>query len=120
MTKKDKFLIVILTIFTIGFCWIYWQNKNKKIKDAKKGNIQKLDTNMNVAELINLLGTKSNIKEVSASVSGVKIEFFDKNKVDFESIKKLKYVSGLMISTNKTTLIVGEYAKKLAQEINSI
>ncbi|WP_338822286.1 PTS sugar transporter subunit IIA [Mycoplasmopsis felifaucium] len=119
MTKKDKFLIVILTIFTLGFCWLYWHIKNKKIKESKQGKIQKLESNMNVLELINLLGSKENIKEINSSVSSIKIEFLDKNKVNFEAIKQLKYVSGLMISTNKTTLIVGDYAKKLAQEISN-
>ncbi|WP_406616815.1 PTS sugar transporter subunit IIA [Mycoplasmopsis adleri] len=115
MTHKEKFLIVILTIFTLGFCWLYWHCKNKKQQELKKGNVTKLDSRINIEELITLLGGKENITGIEPSLSKVKILFKNKANVNFEEIKNLKYVSGILISSNSTNIIVGEYAKKIAE-----
>lgn len=118
MSKKDKFLIVLLTIVTLGFCWLYWHVQNKKEQKLKKGEINKLDSNIKLDELVELLGSKENINSVNATFSNLKVEFNDKKAVNVDELQKLKYVSGVMISSTKMTLVVGDYAKKIAEELN--
>ncbi|MBZ4195543.1 PTS transporter subunit EIIB [Mycoplasma tauri] len=118
MTKKDKFIIVILTIFTIGFCWLYWKLKAKKIQKNKRGEINKLDSSVDIEQLINFLGTRKNIISVDNSISSLKVKFKEKELINVEALKKLKYISGVMLSTNKISLIVGSYAKLISIKLN--
>ncbi|TKA59430.1 Glucose/sucrose specific PTS system IIB component (PtsG) [Mycoplasmopsis bovis 8790] len=119
MTTGDKWKIATLTIFTLGFCWVYWSVKNKKVKKLKKGEINKLDSSMDTLELINLLGGKGNISSVSNTISRIKVIINDKSIVQKDKLEQLKYVSGIMISSNNVSLVVGDYAKKLSEELNN-
>ncbi|AIA29444.1 PTS sugar transporter subunit [Mycoplasmopsis californica] len=118
MTKKDKFNLVLLTIFTLGFCWLHWYLRNKKRKNIILG---KKDLNISDAksdELISLLGGVDNIISLSAKGSKLIVEVSDKNIVNVNQIKSKKIASGIMISTSKITLIMGEQAHSYAQKFN--
>ncbi|UUM18984.1 PTS sugar transporter subunit IIA [Mycoplasma sp. 1018B] len=116
MKFKDKMYITFLTVITLGFCWIYWKKQQKHINNHNNGII-KLPKNINLEELILFLGQKNNLDNVNATTSKVTIHFKDRNLIELEKIKNLKYVSGIMFNENKITLIVGNIALSLAQEI---
>ncbi|WP_027120452.1 PTS transporter subunit EIIB [Mycoplasmopsis lipofaciens] len=120
MNKKDKFLITLLTICTFGLCWLHWNRKNKKLalQKTQKEKI-KLPSSVKIDELIHLLGTKDNIKEISHTISNLKISFKNKSKIDINKISKLKYVTGIMSNSDKITLVVGDIAEKISTEINN-
>ncbi|WP_029513222.1 PTS sugar transporter subunit IIA [Mycoplasmopsis primatum] len=118
MTKKDKFIIVLLTIITLGFCWLHWHIKNKKIQQIKKGEIKKLDPSIKIDELISLLGSSDNITAVESSISTLKCTVKNKDLINVEKIKSLKYVTGIMVSTSRISLVVGDYAKKINEIMN--
>ncbi|MCE6061604.1 PTS transporter subunit EIIB [Mycoplasmopsis agalactiae] len=119
MTTGDKWKIAMLTIFTLGFCWLYWRIKNNKVKKLKKGEINRLDSSMDTLELVNLLGGKNNIISASSTISRIKVFINDKTAVQKDKLEQLKYVSGLMISSNNISIVVGDYAKKLCEELNN-
>ncbi|QSF13753.1 PTS sugar transporter subunit IIA [Mycoplasma sp. Mirounga ES2805-ORL] len=119
MKKRDKFAIVMLTIFTLGFCWLHWKiqaNKYKKLASIDKEDI-KLPSVIKIDNLISLLGNKDNIKGSRSTISNLIIEINNKDNVNVDEIKQLKYVSGVMISSQKITLIVGDYASKISNEL---
>ncbi|RMX35330.1 phosphotransferase system, EIIB family protein [Mycoplasmopsis fermentans MF-I2] len=119
MSKKDKFLVVLLTIVTLGFCWLYWHLKNKKEQKIKKEGVNiKLPSNIKVVELVDNLGGKENIEEVNASISNIKVLIKDKTLIKMDKLQDTKFITGIMISTNKISLVIGDYARKLALEMN--
>ncbi|UUD35683.1 PTS transporter subunit EIIB [Mycoplasmopsis caviae] len=119
MSKKDKFLVVLLTIVTFGFCWVYWRTRNRKeLKLKREGTNIKLPSNIKIVELVDNLGGKENIEEVSASISNIKVLIKNKSLVKMEELQSTKFITGIMISTNKISLVVGDYARKLAIELN--
>lgn len=118
MSKKDKVKVVFLTIFTLGFCWLYWYLKNKKRqKVLQQGESVKLTGNIKIDQLIELLGGKENITNVEGGISKVKVEFNDKSKVKVDELRKTSYISGIMVSTKQISLIIGEYSKAVAKEL---
>ncbi|KUH47289.1 hypothetical protein [Mycoplasmopsis meleagridis] len=116
MNCKDKLLVSFLTIITFGLCWVYWKKKNQKQQNLYKGKIE-LDKKINLEELVLFLGKKDNITNIESSASKVTIFFQNKALIDINSIKKIKYITGMMINNNKITLIVGEYALSIANEL---
>ncbi|WP_029906025.1 PTS transporter subunit EIIB [Mycoplasmopsis opalescens] len=120
MKRKDKFLIVLLTIFTLGFCWLYWHVKNKQKLKMLRGETKAKTTDSEIEKLILFLGGKDNINEVHHTTSSLKVIINNKNKVEVENLKKIKGVSGLLISTNKVSLVCGEFASVYAEKIKYI
>ncbi|VEU78376.1 putative PTS system glucose-specific enzyme II [Mycoplasmopsis columbinasalis] len=72
---------------------------------------------VNLNELITLLGEKANITEVDATLSNLKLAIQDRQKVNLEALKNLKYVSGIMAGETKITLVVGDIAQSLKNEL---
>nr|WP_318027034.1 hypothetical protein [Mycoplasmopsis bovis] len=56
---------------------------------------------------------------VSNTISRIKVIINDKSIVQKDKLEQLKYVSGIMISSNNVSLVVGDYAKKLSEELNN-
>ncbi|WP_029512585.1 hypothetical protein [Mycoplasmopsis iners] len=119
MKVKDKFLIGLITVCTLGFCWLYWKKQAKKQQAILQGDAE-LPNYVNLTELVAFLGGNDNITEISHTFSNVKISFLDRAKIDVEAIKNLKYVSGIMLNQQKITLIVGEIAKILAKSLEKL
>ncbi|MBZ4203958.1 PTS transporter subunit EIIB, partial [Mycoplasma tauri] len=76
------------------------------------------DSSVDIEQLINFLGTRKNIISVDNSISSLKVKFKEKELINVEALKKLKYISGVMLSTNKISLIVGSYAKLISIKLN--
>ena len=88
MTTLDKIKITLLTIFTLGFIWI-WINKKPVAKNEL--TVEK-KVKVNIETIIKSIGAK-NIVEITNTQQRVKIIFKDKKKVDKESLKNLKGIS---------------------------
>ena len=117
MNKKDKFLMVFLTIITFGFIWIYWSKLKKKEENVIKKS-SKLP--FKIEELVNYLGGKENIISATNTISKVKIEIQDNEKIEVEKIKKIKGISGIVIGNFSISLIVGNISEELTKQLNNL
>lgn len=126
LTSKMKFFTILISILTFGIFWIYLKNKIKHQKEENKNDkaenpTLRISTKIpfNINELIKILGTEKNIKSVDASLNTLKIEFLDKSLIEEESIKKIG-AKGLIFSSNKISIIFGDYAIALKDELIKI
>lgn len=110
MTFKEKFLFIFLQIITIGLIWIYWNQQKQKLGQENELSYA-TKTNFEINKLINLIGEKENILEISNTHTKVKISFKDRTKINAEAIKNLKGVSGIFFNDQTITIIVGNEAK---------
>ena len=118
MTKREKFLFIFLQVITLGLIWIYWkQIKVKQYQSENQLSIAK-QISFDCDLLISHLGTITNISQVSASHSKVTINYQQRKLLDLSAIKALKGVSGVFANDRAVTIIVGNQAKLIADEIN--
>ena len=110
MTFKEKFLFIFLQIITIGLIWIYWNQQKQKLGQENELSYA-TKTNFEINKLINLIGEKENILEITNTHTKVKISFKDRTKINAEAIKNLKGVSGIFFNDQTITIIVGNEAK---------
>lgn len=110
MTFKEKFLFIFLQIITIGLIWIYWNQQKQKLGQENELSYA-TKTNFEINKLINLIGEKENILEISNTHTKVKISFKDRTKINPEAIKDLKGVSGIFFNDQTITIIVGNEAR---------
>lgn len=110
MTFKEKFLFIFLQIITIGLIWIYWNQQKQKLGQENELSYA-TKTNFEINKLINLIGEKENILEITNTHTKVKISFKDRTKINPEAIKDLKGVSGIFFNDQTITIIVGNEAK---------
>lgn len=110
MTFKEKFLFIFLQIITIGLIWIYWNQQKQKLGQENELSYA-TKTNFEINKLINLIGEKENILEISNTHTKVKISFKDRTKINPEAIKNLKGVSGIFFNDQTITIIVGNEAR---------
>lgn len=111
MTFKDKLILVLLTIITLGIYLIVIYKKKHKPESNELSRAEKVT--LDVDKLKKLLG-EDNISGVEFTHTKVKIFIKDKNKVNADEIQKLKGVSGVFATTKHITIIVGNQAKKIA------
>lgn len=111
MTFKDKLILVLLTIITLGIYLIVVYKKKNKPVASELSRAEKVT--LDIEKLKSLLG-ENNIKGVEFTHTKVKIFFDDKNKVNADEIQKLKGVSGVFATSKHITIIVGNQAKKIA------
>lgn len=126
LSTRMKFITILISILTFGIFWIYLKNKIEHQKELNKNEktentTLRISTKIpfNIDELIKILGTEKNIKSVDASLNTLKIEFLDKNLIDEESIKKIG-AKGLIFSGNKISIIFGDFAITLKDELIKI
>lgn len=119
MTVKEKFLFVFLQVITFGLIWIYWNSKKKSISKEDELSFDE-KTNLDIKKLVNCLGNQSNIKAVSYTHTKVKIEYSDRSLLDVNAIKEIKGVSGVFVNDSFITIIVGNVAKVISDNINSL
>ena len=110
MTFKEKFLFIFLQIITIGLIWIYWNQQKQKLGQENELSYA-TKTNFEINKLINLIGERENILEISNTHTKVKISFKDRTKINPEAIKNLKGVSGIFFNDQTITIIVGNEAR---------
>ena len=111
MNKRELVLFIFLSIITLGvYPFIVFNFKtpeaSNKLSSSKKIVV-------NVKKLLELL-KKDNISGTEYTHTKVKIFLKDVKKINPEEFKKMKGVSGVFVSNNSITLIVGNSAKELA------
>lgn len=111
MTFKDKLILVLLTIITLGIYLIVIYKKKHKPESTELSTAEKIT--VDVDKLKSLIGDQ-NVAGVEFTHTKVKIYIHDKNKVNVDDIQKLKGVSGVFATSKHITIIVGNQAKKIA------
>lgn len=112
MKLKDKILITLLTIFTLGLIWLYWNKKKTKPKNELSVS-KKVEVNLE--QLILLLNGVKNIESVNSTHTKVKINLKENNNIDILKLKELKGISGVVASSKSITIIVGNSAKTIQE-----
>ena len=79
---------------------------------------KKKKTSFNGDAWTNALGSKENIKEVTAIGSRLSVSLLDKEKIDREKLKELG-VSSVLVMSNKVTLVIENQAEQIANSIKN-
>ncbi|AJR12360.1 PTS glucose transporter subunit IIB [Mesomycoplasma dispar] len=116
MKLISKIIYFLLQIFSFGF---FAKHINKKHNKTKSDLTFEKKFDFKIEELINLLGGKKNIKSSDFSISRLKIQLKSTENLDFEKIKKLKGVSGIVVNSETISLIVGNKSKAISEAINN-
>lgn len=114
MTFKDKLILTLLSIITIGIYPLIIFNKKSQSKEQLE-----IDSKISVdlTKLTALLGGKENIAGVEYTHTKVKVFIVERQGVNIDAITKLKGVSGVFATSKFVTLIVGTSAKTLATKL---
>lgn len=115
MSFKDKVILVLLSIITLGiYPLILFRKKNNK-KTNKLSNAKKLK--INLEDFYKSIGGKNNI--VGSEYTHTKVRVFIKNrdKVNLDKINEIKGISGVVAASNYVTVIVGNQAKQFSQSL---
>lgn len=112
MTFKDKLILIILSILTLGiYPLVIFNKKDKAVKNEL--SVDKKVT-VNVSSLLTNLGGKDNIAGCEFTHTKVKIFIKDRSKVEVENIQNIKNITGVFATSKHITIIVGKQAKELA------
>ncbi|SJZ53354.1 hypothetical protein [Mycoplasmopsis verecunda] len=115
--RRDKFLIVFLTIITFGLIWIKW---NKQANNQQKNIIyqnDKLPFKLN--DFLDALG-ENNIKNVETRLNRINISLADVKKANLEQLGKLKGISGIVAKSTSVSVVLGEYTKVVYNELQKL
>ncbi|WLP85154.1 PTS sugar transporter subunit IIABC [Mycoplasma seminis] len=114
--KKNKFLIVFLTIITFGLIWIKWNKQSKKEKNTIYQN-DKLP--FKISDFLTATG-ENNITALSTRLNRINVEVKDIKKVNLENIKKMKGISGIFAKSQSFSIVLGEYTQVVYQELSKL
>ncbi|UUD35790.1 PTS sugar transporter subunit IIABC [Mycoplasmopsis citelli] len=108
MYTKSKFKLIFYSLITFGLIWIKWK---KQIKHQKNTiyQVDKLPFNEEV-----FLGCFDNLEQITnieLKPSRVNVFFNSSPQVNVEKLKKLKGISGILVSSNKISIILGEFSQ---------
>lgn len=143
LDKKTKRKVILYIVITFGiFYFILDQKLNKKEKEKKelkkntegnkkanKENITKeeiKDTSklkqskknpIDNEKIIKNLGGKDNIVKIENTLSTIQFYVIDKTKVNKDEIKKIFNGKGISIVDKKYSIVCGDYANTLKEEI---
>lgn len=118
--KVKNFMYRSGVVLTFGT--VYWISKARAKRLSKKVNAeltssQKID--FSVDSIINALGTKTNIKDISSTLSSVSVIVDDMTKVDEKEFRK-NGIQGVLKRANKLTLIFGDNAPAIKKVISNM
>lgn len=115
MTIKNKIILILITIFTLGFFWIfYFQKKKNKKKSNELSRTTKIP--FSIKKLVHAIG-ENNIIKSEYTHTKIKIFVHSPSKINMEEIKKIKTISGTLKTSTSITLIVGNSAQALSTNI---
>ena len=97
-----------LTIIVVWFVFTRYI-KGKKIQSGRKVNID-------VEKIITALGGKDNVLSAKATNSRLSVSLKDDQKLNIEDLKQLG-ASGIVQTTNKVTVILGQVSQLVEEEI---
>lgn len=114
MTFKDKLILTLLSIITIGIYPLVIFNKKSGTKNELAIETK---VSVDVTKLISLLGGKENISGAEYTHTKVKIFIGDRANVNIDGLTKLKGISGVYATSKFVTVIVGSSAKVVASKL---
>lgn len=115
MTFKDKLLLILLSIITLGIYPLVIFKKNSSETKTTLSSDDKVS--VNIDKLRENLGTEENIVGVEFTHTKVKVFVKEKAKVNIEAISKQKGISGVFATTKSITIIVGNSAKAISEKL---
>ncbi|MDC8921076.1 PTS glucose transporter subunit IIB [Metamycoplasma hyosynoviae] len=115
MTKKQRFLYIFLIIITFGFILIHW----KKYRQREEKQSLSISTKLNFKyeDLISALGGTQNITSVNSTQKVLKISYKNKQEINFDKLKAIKDISGISLTQNTISIIIGNAAIYLKDKI---
>lgn len=113
MKLKDKIILILLSIFTIGiYPLVVFVKREKKVNETLSSDKK---VSINLENLKAALGGVDNIAGCEYTHTKVKIFVKKRQDVKIEEVKNIKNISGVFASSNAITIIVGNQAKELAK-----
>lgn len=107
-------IVALVIIAGLIFLITYLVSKNNKEKSLKEASLYYVN-------IINAVGDVSNIIEVNVNSSRLSLVLKDNSLINNEQIEKLKNDGiGIVKSSKKITLVVGEMAPYYQKEINKL
>ena len=117
MNKRELFIFIFLSVITLGiYPFIIFNFKSEETTNELSYS-KKLS--VNYKKLLEILN-KDIISGVEYTHSKVKIFIKETKKIDPEEIKNMKGISGVFITSDSVTLIVGNQAKELANVLGNL
>ncbi|WP_255565826.1 PTS sugar transporter subunit IIA [Mycoplasma sp. E35C] len=116
----NKATWVFLNIITLGIIRIVANKKAKRMSSQVNQELKisnKLPFNLD--NFVRALGSWDNLQSSEATLNMIKISVVDKNKINPDQIKKEFKIKGIMWSGNNLSLVCGDYAISLSEQINS-
>lgn len=111
---KNRKLFYILT-FGIGY--LIAKKKAKQIASIEAKEIKtSKEINFDIDELINYLGSKSNIEKVDATINCLIVTLKDKEIINMDSFSSLG-CKGLYITDNKINILFGDNSLEIKNKI---
>lgn len=115
MTFKDKLLLILLSIITLGiYPLIIFKRRAPEVKSELSAD-DKLS--VNIEKLRENLGSDKNIIGVEFTHTKVKIYVKEKSKVNMDALSKQKGISGVFATSRSITIIVGNSAKAISEKL---
>ncbi|MBG0731065.1 PTS transporter subunit EIIB [Mycoplasma sp. 'Moose RK'] len=112
----SKVVYLFLQIITFGF---FGKLISKKLNKTRSDFQYSVKLDFEIEKLINLLGGKKNIENSSYKISRLIIKLRTTENLDFEKIKQLKGVSGVVVDFQTVNLIVGSRSKVICEAIEN-
>jgi phosphotransferase system IIB component len=113
-----KYKIIFLSIITFGIYYGILLKKAKKANSITNTSLQhSKEINFNIDNFVFLLGGVNNIKKCTSTISSVTISL--EHPVEINKILYKEYnIHGISKSYNKITIIFGDNAPIISEEIN--
>lgn len=109
----DYMIWIIAAIVVLVIVWVIF---SKILSKKKIMNSSSLDMTFDVKGFIEAVGGMDNIKETDASPSKITVYVVNDKTIDIERIRKLG-ASGVVVSNDKVSIILGKISKDLSDEI---
>lgn len=116
MKMKDKIILIFLSVVTIGIypLVVFSGKKNKQLNSDLSRTTNKI---INIEELKTNLGGLDNIIGAEFTHTKVNIQIKERKLVEVENIQAMKGIEGVFANSKKITIIVGNSAKSVANQL---
>ena len=119
MTTKNILILILLTIITLGTFWIFHYIKLNKTTKVSSNLSHSTKIPFSIKKLVGVLNRENIIK---SEFTQIKVKVFVKSTKDInmEELKKIKSISGSFMNSNSITIIVGNSAKTISNQLNEL
>ena len=119
MTNKNILILILLTVVTLGLFWVFHFIKLKKTKKVNSNLSFSSRIPFSIKKLVGALTLENIIK---SEYTQMKVKIFVKStkEINVEDLKKIKSISGSFMTSDSITIIVGNSAKTISNQINQL